>query len=442
MGAAVADQVVSSSSNFLVGVVVGRIGGSVELGNYSIAFFMWLVMIGLNRAALTEPLVIFTRDLATRHRLRETARSQLLFAGALTGVTAAISAALYGAGNDLWTTTLALAVALPALFAQDMWRAIGFGVHRPTTALVNDLVFIGVQILATVLVVAMGYTTAPAFIAAWGLGALAGAALGFVQFRVTPPARPGAGQLRSMWGRSRWMTGDFVTVLGIREIQFLLVSLILPRADAGGLRAAESLMGPSTVVKLTGGNVGLPIMTRRYREGGDAALTAAANRFTLWVGGAQWAYCLVMVAVGPQLLERLYGDTFEDYGWLVYPVAAHYAVSVVSFGPSIAVKVADLSHRMWMVRTVLAVLTVPPTLYIAARYGLAPTAWFAVVTGALGVLSHYVVFRPSWRRRIWPEPARDERVHDEPVHDEAAPTDTGQAQTMPEEVVARVRDRG
>jgi O-antigen/teichoic acid export membrane protein len=397
IGSAATDQIVASASNFLVGVVIGRVGGSVELGNYSIAFFVWLILIGFNRAALTEPLIIFSDDLDHRHRLREAARAQLAVAVTLAAGLVAVALVLRASGIGLWSTMLALGLALPALFAQDMWRAVAFGVRRPERALANDVAFIVVQLGLTGVLIGFGVTSAPAFIAAWGTGALAGALVGFTHFRVRPPLRMRTSELRRLWKQSRWLLGDFVTLTGIREMQMLLVALILPRADAGGLRAAESLMGPSTVVKLTGGNLGLPTMTHEFRQGGYPALVASANRYTLWVGGAQWLYCLVMVLVGPELLVLLYGETFTGYGYLVYAVAAQYAIGVMSFGPTIAVKVAELSDRMWLARTVVGVFTVPLSIVIAARHGVGPTAWFAVVTAGALVVANYAVFIPAAR---------------------------------------------
>jgi O-antigen/teichoic acid export membrane protein len=400
-GAAIADQVVSSASNFLVGVVIGRLAGVDQLGTYAIAFFLWLILIGLNRSVLTEPLVIFTDDLESPDRLKAASRSQLLLALYLAGCTALISALAYALGSDVWRTLLVLAVALPALFAQDFWRAVGFGVHRPVLALGNDIVFIVVQFALTIAFIVAGHTTAPWFVVAWAIGAMAGALVGFRQFRVRPLVVPASDEIRRLWHQSRWLLGDFVTMIGARELQQLFVALILPRADVGALRAAESLMGPSVVIKLSGGNIGLPTMTRSYRQSGYSGLMASANRFTIWVSGAQWLYCLVMVLVGPQMMVVLYGDEFSDYGWLIYVLSLQYAISATHFGQSIAVKVAEMARQMWVMRIFVSVTTLPVSVFLAAQFGLVAVVWFYVWAAVLFVVTNYAVYLPKWHERLF-----------------------------------------
>lgn len=411
-GAAIADQIVSSASNFLVGVVIGRFAGVDQLGTYAIAFFFWLIIIGLNRSVLTEPLVIFSDDLESSDRLEAASRSQLLLALYLAGCTMLVSAGAYALGSDVWKTLLVLAVALPVLLAQDFWRAVGFGVHRPVLALVNDIVFIVVQFALTIAFIVAGYTTAPWFVVAWAIGAMAGALVGFAQFHVRPLVVPASDEIRRLWHQSRWLVGDFVTMIGARELQQLFVALILPRADVGGLRAAESLMGPSVVIKLSGGNIGLPTMTRNYRQHGYSGLMASAHRFTVWVSGAQWLYCLVMVIVGPQLMVVLYGDEFSDYGWLIYVLSLQYAISATHFGQSIAVKVAEMARQMWVMRIFVSVTTLPVSVFLAAQFGLAAVVWFYVWAAVLFVVTNYAVYLPKWHERLFkPRPTypwRDE----------------------------------
>jgi O-antigen/teichoic acid export membrane protein len=401
LGAAVADQIVASASNFFVGVVIGRFAGVDQLGTYAIAFFLWLILIGVNRSVLTEPLVIFSDDLETPSRLKSASGSQLFLALYLSGFTGLLTMAAYALGSDVWRTTLVLTVALPVLLAQDFWRAMGFGVHRPVLSLVNDIVFIVVQFALTIAFIVAGFTTAPWFVVAWAVGALVGALVGFHQFRVRPIVVPSSDELRRLWANSRWLFGDYLTLIGARELQQLLVALILPRPDVGGLRAAESLMGPSVVIKLSGGNIGLPTMTKSYRQSGYRGLMTMASRFTFWVTGAQWLYGLAMVLVGPQLMVILYGNEFSDYGWLIYVLSLEYAIGAVYFGQTIAVKVAGMARQMWVMRLFISVTTLPVSVFLAARYGLVAVAWFGVWMSVMFVVSNYAVYLPKWHERLF-----------------------------------------
>ncbi len=82
--ATLADQFVSSASNFALGVVVARAGGAAALGAFGVALVVWLAVVGVNRALVAEPLTVTgSREQAA------TEQREGLFASALLGVAAA-----------------------------------------------------------------------------------------------------------------------------------------------------------------------------------------------------------------------------------------------------------------------------------------------------------------------------------------------------------------
>src|SRR6185437_16418192 len=57
-GLTLADQGVSSLSNFAVGVVVARLSGPVGLGAFSLAYAAWLLLASMHRSLITDPMAI------------------------------------------------------------------------------------------------------------------------------------------------------------------------------------------------------------------------------------------------------------------------------------------------------------------------------------------------------------------------------------------------
>jgi O-antigen/teichoic acid export membrane protein len=215
-----------------------------------------------------------------------------------------------------------------------------------------------------------------------------------------------------LWPTSRWLLWDFLTLFSARESYLLVVAALVTTAEFGGLRAAESLLGPSAVILLSGGNVGLPRATRAFRHGGSAELASYSNRLTLGVGAAQWTFCGVMAVAGPWLLVTLYGDEFEPYGYLVRILALRYAIAVASFGPSVANKVAGLVREMFLARLGVAVVSLPIAITITARYGLVGGAWASVVLAAVLVVVLYAVYIPGVvRARLSARPGDDEPTY-------------------------------
>ena len=138
-----------------------------------------------------------------------------------------------------------IGVLLPALIAQDYWRAMAFALHRPSVALANDVVFVGAQARrAASLVIAAGARTAPWFILAWGFGGLAGGVAGFLQFRV-PLFRRGDGPLFvHTWPFSRWLLADFLTIFAADQTYLLLVAVLLGQAAFGEPEGGAQPDGP------------------------------------------------------------------------------------------------------------------------------------------------------------------------------------------------------
>ena len=141
------DQVLSSASNFVIGVLVGRLAGPGPYGAYIFAFTVWLVVLGIHRALVTEPMVISSALDGDRSSvLRRGLEADVLLAGAMGLLVAAVGGVFVLAGSqDVGLALVVIGVLLPALLAQDYWRAMAFALHKPGFALANDAVFVGAQ---------------------------------------------------------------------------------------------------------------------------------------------------------------------------------------------------------------------------------------------------------------------------------------------------------
>jgi O-antigen/teichoic acid export membrane protein len=427
------DQVVSSSSNFLVGVLVGRYAGPGPYGAYILAFTMWLLVVGIHRALVTEPVVIdggLHDDRAATLRRGLIADLRLAVVLALLLVPAGVLATV-ARDDSAGPSLLVLAVLLPALITQDYWRSMAFALGRPGMALLNDAAFVAVQVAALAVVIAAGGRTAPWFLLAWGAGAVTGAMAGFVQFRVNPFGRRRGPLFAYTWPFSRWLLADFLTIFAVDQTYVLLVALLLGPEEFGGLRAALSLMGPTAVILLTGGNLGLPMMAEANAGSGVDGLVRVATKLTRVVGAAVLGYCVIVFAVGPTLLTWIYGPEFSSAGNLTRVAAVTYAVAVASFGAGIAIRVARHARAMWMARLSVACLSGVSTVLLASALGVTGAAWAGVITAAAGAAATLAVFRSyvtTARRRAGMAPkthARSPRVGAAPQEPPTMPPGPG-----------------
>lgn len=398
-----ADQAVSSVSNFATGVAVARLAGPVAFGHFMLAFTIWVVILGLHRSLVTEPVTVTSPE-AGRADLGHAVAAELALAAALSGAVAAGGLLAVAAGIPVGVPITALSVWIVPLLLQDFWRAMAFRDRRPGRALLNDLLFAAVQGVALVVFALVGWRSAAQLIGAWGLGATAGAILGFFPVKGLAPVRRGISSLRRLWPTSRWMLADFSTGFGAEQAYLAYVALLLSQADYGGFRAAFGLMGPVMVIVHAGYNVGLPEAARYVKREDAAGLRRFARRLALVVSAGIGAYGAVVAADGAQVLGLVYGDRFRPFGLLVTLAAVQYLVMVSVFGLSISLKASGRMRLLWRARLGAAAASLTSVTLLVHRLGPAGAGWAGVATGVFYAAAVLWVYRRESGRLTAAEP--------------------------------------
>jgi O-antigen/teichoic acid export membrane protein len=382
------DQGVSSGTNFLVAVLVGRQLGFDGLGAYGFVLTMWMATLGVHRAIVAEPIVIGTRSGRSDSHVLERGFSAEVYLGLGVGMLVAIGAIVAVAmGKTLiGRTMVVLALALVPLLLQDLWRFMAFFDGRPDKALANDLVFAVVQIALTAAAIGTGRSSTPVFVAAWGVGALAGAAYGFVQFGVRPRLWSGRRQIAEHWAFSRWMLADFATSFTMDNVYPLMVLALLGQTRYGVLNGVIRLMGPAAVILQSGGNLGVPGASRAYREHSVGGLSRFSRKLTTGVAASMSLYVLVVFVAGGWLLRTVYKQpAAADYGGLMRLVGAGYVVWSLAFGALISLRVVQRTRALWAARLFVSVVSLASAYVLVRRFGLNGAGWAAVITSFAGV---------------------------------------------------------
>ena len=389
---ALADQVLSSASNFLLGVIVARAGGAEALGTFGVAFLVWLAVLGTSRALISEPMTVAGEPDASRTELGEGLAGSVLVgvaAAAVLGV-AGLVLVLTGVGAG---GLLALAPWLPSLLAQDYCRGAAFRVGRPDHALASDAAFFLVQAAVTVAVFATGVANLTCLLAAWGVGATVGMVVAMYLSRVRVVVAGPVARLRALWPRSRWFVAEFATAFPADQGYLLLLPLLLSTAEFGMYRAGASLVGPVVVLFVAGGNVGLPSAVRSLRDGGVAGLARFAPRLTAAVSGATIVYCGLAALLAEPLLPLAYGADFAQATTVTRVVALQYVIYSLSFGWGVATKAADRMRRLWGVRLVSVVVSVAAVVLFTRDWGTTGAAFAGVATACVYSAGVVLAFR-------------------------------------------------
>src|SRR5580698_5967585 len=186
LGWGVADQMISSLTNFAVSIYVVRTLGAVQFGVFSLAYVTYSFALNASRGLSTDPLMVrySATNPATWRRAVARCTGTAAVVGFVTGACAIAAAAVMRgtAGSGF----LALGLTLPGLMLQDSWRYSFFALGRGHLAFINDSIWAAVQIPLLVLVNMSGRSNVFWLVLAWGVAATVGGAVAPLQALVMP----------------------------------------------------------------------------------------------------------------------------------------------------------------------------------------------------------------------------------------------------------------
>jgi len=226
-----------------------------------------------------------------------------------------------------------------------------------------------------------------ALAAAWGLGGLAGAVLGFWQFTVRPAFRGGADTLRARLHMSKWLGGNSATQWGAAQATALIVGFILGPVGLGQLRAATTLVsGPTLVLIQAGGSVGLPEASSAFANHGWPGLRRVARIVTAAGVVSIGIVGLVVLLFGSRLLGLIYGPGFSQF-WLASDLfAVGMLVSSFGLGAILILKATRHTRELFVVSIVTLVVALAATAGLATAYGVTGAAASGIASYGMGVV--------------------------------------------------------
>ncbi|MCD2187743.1 hypothetical protein [Actinomycetospora soli] len=326
----IADQLVSSASNYLTAFVASAVLAPEAFGAFVAAYAVVTVLSAAARAVIGEPLLAHlpTVDAARRPSSGTSAlaAAAVLGAGGL-AVCVVVGIAWDGPVGD---ALLALAVWVPGALVVDAGRYVLLARTDTHRALVVDVVWLLAQGLVLGAFLTTGGVLSVASVsAAWGIGALVALA---VVVAVTPEARR-VGRPQRWFAESRYLSGWFTltSVLGQAQVYLVLAvaGAVLVADDVAGLRAVQLLVFQPPVTVLAALLVlATPVMARLAADGDRAGLLRARRVALVGAG----ALALVLLAAIP-LREVLMGALFPQYvhhAGLVVPIVLQTALAALA----------------------------------------------------------------------------------------------------------------
>jgi O-antigen/teichoic acid export membrane protein len=403
IGWGLADQGLSSLTNFVLGIVVARTVGLTDFGAFGLAFSAYLIVAGLSRAVTAQPLLIRYSGVSTNDWRR--GASAATGTALLVGVASAIGAlgiALVSDGS-LRSAFVALALTLPGLIVQDAWRFAFFAHGRGRAAFLNDLVWAIVQLTGFVLAVDLGAGTVFWAVIAWGGAASLAAVVGMAQARLIP--RPMAA--RGWWREHRDLLppyiGEVAAYILAGQLLLYAVGLVAGLAVVGALRGAQILLGPLNVVVQGFYLVAVPEAVKILRS--------SARRFTrlclaagLALAAPAVAWTIILVLLPESFGLALMGAVWDPAHAVLLTWGLAFAAINLGTGASIGLRALAAAPRTLRAAVVTSIIGFAGAVVGALVAGLEGTAFGFLITQVIGIGVWWWEFRGGMRDHARAEP--------------------------------------
>lgn len=413
LGWGLADQAVSSLTNFAISLYVARTLGATQFGAFTLAYVTYSFALSASRGLATDPLMVrFSgSDLPAWRRAVASCTGTAAAVGLATG------ACVVGAAALLDGTTrgafLALGLTLPGLLLQDSWRYSFFALGRGSQAFLNDMIWASALVPALLLLRMTGNENVFWFVLVWGAAATVAAAAGPLQARVMPRllrSREWVSQHRDLGLR---YLAENTASSGTSQLRIYGVGLIVGLAAVGYVQAASTLMGPFLVVFMGISLVAVPEAARVLRKSPrHLRLFCLLVGSGLAVAALAWGTALLLLlprGLGDWLLGPIWRPAYE----LVLPLVIALMGACVSAGATAGL------HALGAARRSLRAMVITSAAYligglVGAYYGgaLGTVCGVAVAT-CLGTLFWWWQLRAALRESAAgqvPGSARSQRM--------------------------------
>lgn len=421
--AGLADQVLVAVTSAGTGLLGAALLSRAEAGvmMYSLAFLFFIQ--GVGRAFVGDTMLAHVSrfdDRAVRRRQFANAHATAASLGVLAALVllgiwfAAMAARSTSVADLVWGVPF-----VPSILMQDACRYTYQTRRQQPRALVIDSCWVLVQAGAVALLVVTGHATGGALIAAWGLGATAGAAVFYLRTRINPfGGRPLA------WLRdTRHLLGWFTAIGIIGQVTTLsvgtLVTGILTKTAYSGLRVVQNLVlqpAQSFVMALNG--LVVPRASRLARDGDRAGLSRLTRNLVLTTGGLGLVGLAIAVPLAHPVLSWFRGGDYADIAVLAVPVGIQAVIYLLQVPFTMALRGMHRARMLFAQYLVFSVTQLTGLVLGAWRFGLVGAGWGLMTGAAVGLVVQASLYLVAIRGPLGGSgagPAGPAELVDEPV---------------------------
>jgi O-antigen/teichoic acid export membrane protein len=386
-GWALADQVLSSATNFLLSLLVARTVGPRELGAFSMAYATFIFSLGAVRAIAGELLVVRHSAVSAeewRDGVRRSAGTALMV-GIVVGTGCLLAGATVG-GPSRYVLSI-VGISLPFLLVQDVWRFAFFARRRGSAAFLNDLIWAAATFAAFAVLRQSGVSSVSWFTFGWAAAGSVAAIVGMFQLKLLPSGPLAAVTwLRRHRDLAPRFLGEFAVGTGVSSLTIFAIGGLAGLGEVGRLRAGEIALGPINVLFAGVGLVATAEGVRLLHES-PRRLVLGCRWLSLVVTAGVLAWGAVVLSVPHSIGEAVLRANWEAARSLLPPLLISLGTWASGLGAWTGLRSLAAARRSLRARSIdglLTLLFVPAGGYFAGATGV---AWAFAVTGCVKSLN-------------------------------------------------------
>ena len=401
--AGLVDQVVSAGSNAATGLLVLLFLPPSKADAVLFAIGVGYFAIGIARALVGDVLLTYSARYGVAEQARHAADATKT-AGALGLLTAAVTLAVWAIGPHYLEELVWLAPLLPFVLVQDAGRYVFLAARRPERALISDLIWVAVQAVVLLVLLAAGYRDGAVFLFAWGAGGLAGGLWFLWRMRINI-FNIFQGDLRGWIKETRHLSGwlTATALLGQAQVQlvYTLVTGLLTAGALALLRGAQyGLLMPAQNLQLAVSSLLVPRMSR-LAGAGDAAGLSRLLRGAL----SLTALCgLVPVALSPLAGPILRSTDYAAVSTIALPVAIQAAIYLIQVPFTAALRGMQRVRSLFVQYVVFATASAGGLMIGTLAFKLRGAAWGMTAGSFIGLVTMIVLYRKAHNSLRSPDP--------------------------------------
>ncbi|MEQ1904386.1 MAG: lipopolysaccharide biosynthesis protein [Pirellulaceae bacterium] len=404
------DQTIVSGTSFLTTVMIGRVCGAEELGVYSLAFTLVVLLTNLQTAVLSTPYTIHGNRLSGQER-HEFAGSVfvhcLMFMAATSLCLALIAIGLFvfQPSNSYIYVMWGLAASMPLLLLREFVRRFAFTHFQILTVLAVDISatvihFFGLWLLLQNELL----TTVNAYLViAVSCAIASGIALAYLKNGIAVRWHNVFPELGRSWLLGRWLAATRGASLVQSYAVYWILAGFIGTAATGVYAACMTLLMAANPFIIGIGNLLEPQAARALAQGGVSQMRRVVWHATLLLGSVMGLYCGALVFFGGWIVPLLFkGQQFENQGAVIAILALGTLTHVWATGSTHGLRILERPDLSFRASILSLVITLTLSVILVPLFGLLGGAWAVFAGDIAATTMRWIVFLQVSKERDKP----------------------------------------